>query len=267
MKIHAFSLASPLKRECEDAYFVNAEAGIYGVLDGVTPLHDFKDESGHNGAFLASNLFKAYFERLNRVDTLSDGIVQANRLLRNKMIEYRVDFSVKHELWSTCIAAVHIRSDTVSYAQLGDCMALARFADGTVRVLTENRVEGVSERARAKRERERNNGVELPDESFYDAPRNRWIYQRWMANTPDGYGVANGTDEVQEYIQSGSLQTSGLTHLLLMSDGMFFPGKSLETAFEMLLTSGFESYAEQVKQAEQASGLQPDDRTAILLEF
>lgn len=267
MKIYANSVASPLKRECEDAYFVNSDIGMYGVLDGVTPLHDFKDENGHNGAFLASNLFKSYFERLNRLDALSDGIAEANRLLRNKMTEYRVDLSVKHELWSTCIAAVHIRNGTASYAQLGDCMVLARNADGTIRVMTQNRVSGVADRARARRERDRKNGIDVPDEAFFEVPRNRWVYQRWMANTPDGYGVANGTDEVQEYIQSGSLRTSGLTHLLLISDGMFFPGKSLEAAFEILLQSGFESYVELVKQAEQANGLQPDDRTAILLEF
>jgi serine/threonine protein phosphatase PrpC len=267
MKIQVFSQKSPNKRECEDAYFVRS-SGCYGVMDGVTPIHDFKDEHGHNPAFLASNHFKAFFEQSLGLGSLSQMIIEANRQLKNKMLEYHMDLSVKHELWSTCIAAAHVSNGEVSYAQLGDSMVLVRDMDGTILVLTENLVSGLSVRAKAKRERGRRKGLSVPEERFYEEnPYHLHAYLRSLANGPEGYGVANGMDEVKDYIQYGTVQTSDLTHMLLITDGMFYPGKSLEDAFQMILDLGFERYIDQVERAELAKGLRPDDRTGILLEF
>jgi serine/threonine protein phosphatase PrpC len=267
MKVHVYSVKSPRKSECEDAYFINEKLGLYGVLDGVTPLHGYRDENGHNGAYIASRLFKEHFEQAEWLDKLENGIVEANRRLKQRMIDAGIDLSVKHELWSTCIVAVHIRDGFMHYAQLGDCMALVKKKDGAVVVLTENRVQGVSDRARAKRERDRALGLNVPDETYFDIPIHRMRYNRTLANTPEGYGVANGMDEAADYIQSGKVPLADVAFALLISDGMFHPEAPLETAFDFILRDGFADYAERIGRLERDAGLDPDDRTGILLEF
>jgi hypothetical protein len=274
MKTVFFTKPSPLKRESEDALIANAADGIYGVLDGVTPLASlydpaavFTDENGHNGAYLAANLFKACLEEPGKGRELTDRIRDANRRLRGKMLDYGIDLEIRHELWATCIAAVQVLPDTIRFAQLGDCMALARYADGHIKVLTKDLVKGLSERAKAKRERDRKNGLDVKDESYYANPIHSMIYNRWLANTPDGYGVANGMEEAGDYMQSGLIDREGLTEILLISDGMFYPGLTLESAMELMLAEGFERYVEKVEQAEREKGIRPDDRSAVLLKL
>jgi hypothetical protein len=267
LKLTHFNRKSPLKAHCEDAFFINSASGLFGVLDGVTPLHDFKDERGYNGAYIAANLFKDYFERAENDKTLAESVVEANRLLRERMLAYGVDVGIKHELWSTCIAAVHLRGDRIDYAQLGDSMIVAAYRDGRIAQLTENRVRGITERAKAYRETQRRGGADLPDESYYEVAKHRMIYNRWMANTPEGYGVANGMEEARHYMQTGTLDVAEIAGLLLMSDGLFFPGRDLAYTYRRIAEAGFETYANEVEQAERERGLAPDDRTGILLEF
>lgn len=246
---------------------MNASTGFYGVLDGVTPLHDFRDEAGHNGAYLASNLFKHELEHADGDASLKDTILQANRLLSKRMLERGMDLSIKHELWATCVAAVKLADGRLDYAQLGDSMVIAVYKDDSIRVLTENRVRGISDRAKVQREEERRQRKDLPDESYFDIPRHRMIYHRYLANTPNGYGVANGMEEAELYVQSGSLEIADLKLVLTLTDGLFYPGQDLAYTVNRIVQEGFEPYADAVYQAEQERGLAPDDRTGIMLQF
>ncbi|TMV52134.1 protein phosphatase 2C domain-containing protein [Paenibacillus mesophilus] len=269
MHIQHYSKPSPQKREGEDALLLNPVRNIYGVLDGVTPIADYRDSNGHNGAYLASNTLKAYLERIDgNAGSLVEEIAAANAELRQAMLRNGIDTGIKHELWASCIAAVHVTPDGIRFAQLGDCMAVARYMDGRVVVLTQNRVKGVSARAKAKRERDRKNGVSVPEESTFAELFPVMVYNRtFMANTPEGYGVANGTEEAVGHIQSGLVPTEGLTHVLLVSDGMFHPDLPLETTMELILQEGFERYVERVEQAERDKSMAPDDRSAVLLSW
>lgn len=266
MHIHHFSKPSPQKREGEDAIALNPNARVYGVMDGVTPIVDYRDEDGHNGANLASNTIKRYLEGLDRVTDLKEEVVAANRELRQAMLRGGIDIAVKHELWASCLAVVHLSADGIRFAQLGDCMAIARYEDGRVHVLTQNRVIGVSARAKAKRALDREQGKPVEDESFYAEVYPRLVYNRsQMANTPEGYGVANGTEEAADHIQTGLIPAEGLTHVLLVSDGMFHPELPLETTMEIIVRDGFEPYVAQVEEAEREKRMNPDDRSAVLI--
>lgn len=268
MKLSWFSKPSPQKREGEDAVAINEADGRFAVMDGVTPLNGFKDEDGHNGAYLAANMMKAEIERRTEGIPLREMILNANRNIHAAMKQYGLDVTVKHDLWATCVAAVQLTPDRIEYAQLGDSLVIAKLRDGTVQVLTENRVKGVSARAKAKRERDRSSGMEVNDESYYDDdPRHVFTYNRWMANTPDGYGVANGMEEAADYMQEGSLDLARLSHLLLVSDGMFHPELPLERTMELILKEGFEAYVARVEAAEAERQMRPDDRSALLLRF
>lgn len=269
MQIQHYSKPSPQKREGEDALLLNPVRNIYGVMDGVTPIAEYRDSNGHNGAYLASNTLKAYLERSDGdVVSLVDEVIAANSELRQAMLRSGIDIGIKHELWASCIAAVQVSPDGIRFAQLGDCMAVARYADGRVIVLTHNRVKGVSARAKAKRERDRQNGISVPDERTFAELLPVMMYNRThMANTPEGYGVANGTEEAVGHIQSGLVPMEGLTHVLLVSDGMFHPDLPLETTVELILQEGFERYVERVEEVERDKSMNPDDRSAVLLSW
>ncbi|MDY0393649.1 hypothetical protein RWE15_03325 [Virgibacillus halophilus] len=58
-------------------------------------MDNFKDENGHNGAYLAANLFKDYFESLQRPAFIHEEVIRANNLLKSKMKHYQIDLSKK----------------------------------------------------------------------------------------------------------------------------------------------------------------------------
>ncbi|HDX9578162.1 TPA: protein phosphatase 2C domain-containing protein, partial [Bacillus pseudomycoides] len=182
MKVHVFQQKSPLKQECEDSFFCNEDLRLYGVFDGATPLIDFQDENGHNGAYLASHLFQQHFESISNVGSLQTEVAIANQLLQEKMQYHHIDTTKKEQLWCTCIATIHITNKTIEYAQLGDCMIVAKFVDGPVKVLTEDTVKGISKRAKQQREEERKKGLFVPNEAIFNDKKEQLRYNRYMAN-------------------------------------------------------------------------------------
>jgi serine/threonine protein phosphatase PrpC len=269
MQMEYLNDKSPMKAESEDAYVINVRRKLYGVFDGSTPLTSFKDEAGHNGAYLAARLFKEYIEQLDGKVELSlvQAVINANDQLRQKMEDYQVDLSIKHHLWSTCVALVEIKATMVEYAQLGDSMIVAGFKDGSIRVLTKDTVKDISRRAQEKRNRDRQSGLKVPEEETFLNVENALIYNRSLANTAEGYTVANGMTEVKEYIQSGTIDRLNLAYLLLMTDGLFFPGKNLEFTLKNVIKKGLSRYAGELTHYLTKNGLKIDDRTGILLKF
>ncbi len=70
-------------------------------------------------------------------------------------------------MWCTCIAAVQIGGEKIEYAQLGDCMIVAILRNGTIQVLTKDTVEGISKRAKKKREEDRKQGLSVLEEHVF----------------------------------------------------------------------------------------------------
>jgi serine/threonine protein phosphatase PrpC len=217
---------------------------------------------------LASNLLKSCFEQAAPDIVLTDVITGANQLLREQMIKASVDMSILHELWSTCVAAVHVQKEVLHYAQLGDSMMVVVYRDGLVAAVTENRVVGVTDRAKHYRVLARDSGAPgIQDESYYEIPLNRNAYNRWMANIPEGYGVMNGMEDIGVHLQYGVLPIADLQHVLLVTDGLFHPEQPLEQACLRMIELGFEAYADEVEAAERKLAAVPDDRTGIWISF
>lgn len=267
MNVYQATRKSFQKAEPEDAYVVNELAGVYGVFDGVTPLDVYRDEDGHNGAYIASNLFKRHFGDSSGPVDPGEELIRANRRLKEAMLSAQIDVTWKQYVWATCAAVVSVREGDVRFAQIGDCMIVARDRDGKTSVLTKDLVQGVPRRAAAKREADRRSGIFVPEESYFADSLHHQSYCRWMANTPEGYGVANGMDEMAGYIQSGVLDADRLRYVLLMSDGMIYPDKGCEAVLDGVLESGLEAYMMAMEDWERRSRVRPDDKTAILLEF
>jgi serine/threonine protein phosphatase PrpC len=264
MKVDYFMKGSPLKKESEDAFFINKKMNIYGVCDGATPVASFQDGNGHNGAYLAANLLKRYFEETEEED-LRTGIREANRILHNAMLQHNVDVTQKHHLWCSCIAVIRITQTELYYAQLGDSMIVVQYKNGTIRVLTKDTVKGIGERARLKREEERKQGIVLPDESYFANIKHRLIYNRSLANVPNGYTVANGTEEAGKYIQFGEEAIENITNIFICSDGLFHPDIKLEDTASFIWNQGIEAYVQQLEEIERQRGLRLDDKTAVVI--
>ncbi|MGG0176488.1 protein phosphatase 2C domain-containing protein [Gottfriedia acidiceleris] len=268
MEISTTARKSLSKNVSEDAMVVNKEINVYGVFDGATPISLFKNADGMNGAYIASNLFRKYFQNHFRAEmTLSEGIILANRRLMKEMKLNNVDINRPEERWSTCVAIIKIEKQKVSFAQLGDCMILAEYHNGQINILTNDTVKDISIRAKMRREKERKQGLVLPDESYYQSIKNQLIYNRSMANTVDGYSVANGTEAVGNYIQSGSINTKNLKSILLISDGLFHPKFDLIHSFKVIKEIGLDEYSKRLEMEELKSKIHSDDKTGIFVRF
>lgn len=265
LKYTAYSRTSPLKKECEDSYAINTDLQLFGVFDGVTPIDDYKNESGHNGARVASYLFKQYFEQKKEITELKNVFIEANRQLQDEMkANHRWDLDNKHLLWSTCGVALLVTETNVHFAQVGDCMALCSDEYGDVTMLTHDTVKNNYQRAKLRWESDRKKGLPVPP---LDTAYQKQAYGRSMANTQNGYSVANGMDEMAHYVATGSIPRKGLKYVLIVSDGMFHPEQKEERVLTNILTDGIAEYAKSLEIYERNNGRHIDDKTGILLEF
>lgn len=212
-------------------------------------------------------MFKQYFESLEGIEGLQKEIANVNRILQEKMKAYDVDITKKEQLWSTCIAVVHITDETIQYAQLGDCMIVATFRDGTVQVLTKDTVKGISRRAKKKREEDRKNSLSVPGEHVFNDIREQLMYNRYLANMPNGYSVANGMPEAVALIQQGTLPRAEVTDIFICSDGLFHPDWSLVQTAQYMMEKGAAAYVNIIEELEQKKWIRPDDKTVIMIHM
>lgn len=270
VRVESYSLqgAKPLN---EDAFVVNPVARVYGVFDGATSVVPWHDAEGRTGGYLAAHLFRKHFEGLTQAADLRSEILSVNGKLRQAMLAAQVDVADKTQLWSTCAAVVRLLSERIEFAQLGDCMILGLKGDGSYQVYTRDTVEGISERAHRHRLERLNAGEPIELEDYTD-PLRAALYNRTLANTPCGYTVANGTAEVKDGVQIGVIDPVELDELIMVTDGLFCPrhGGSRadwERTAQFIRMHGMASYIAHVASLERDLGIQPDDKTAIVLHF
>lgn len=260
------NVTSPVKKESEDAFILNGEACVFGVLDGATPLVPFEDENGHNGAYLAAQLFKEQFESINHEASLIKTVEKANERLRSRMKHYHINMEKGEERWSTCVAVVKLTQNRMEYVQLGDSMIIVGYEDHSCKVITKDTVKGISARSKKKREEDREKGYEIPEEKFYRDHLQNLRYNRGMANVKGGYSVANGMPEVMNHIDYGSFSLEGITDILIFTDGLFHPEMTLEESYRSVKEDGIDTYMKRLYEYLKKHTLHIDDRTAVYLQ-
>ena len=105
--------------------------------------------------------------------------------------------------------------------------------------------------------------IEVPDESYFAPVARQLLYNRTMANTPDGYTVANGTPDTEAYIHEGHVSLADARSILLVSDGLFYPGHGMEETFRQVSEHGLAEYAQRLEESERAGQTASDDKTGI----
>lgn len=266
-KVQFIKEKSPSKIESEDALLINDALGIYGVMDGATPIDSFKDENGHNSAYLAANLIKGYLESLEEISYLPDEVLKANNLLKHEMKANGINLTDKSQLWSSCVSAIQIKNNSLIYTSMGDTMILTCDNSNHINVLTVDSVKNISARAKLTRTINRYKGIDVPDEKHFLNQKNKIAYHRQMANTPNGYSVANGMEEAKDHMQYGMVDLDNLKHVLITSDGLFDPQNNIQDVYRKIEKDGLEEYVQKLSIYESDHGIKADDKTAILLSF
>ncbi|MBO9600788.1 MAG: protein phosphatase 2C domain-containing protein [Cohnella sp.] len=264
----------------EDAYMVNHDRRIYGVLDGATS--EASAPGVETGGYIASHSVQRYFDELGGDADglpLREHVLRANERIRAMMRERGMDVEEKRTLWATALAVIRIGEYQVEYAQTGDCMIVAVYNDGTVRTVTHDQVDHLGEKTREQWEQSLAEGLtpqRARERAFRVIGQNRLL-----ANTPEGYGILNGDPMLERYVEHGMLNRIQLKTLFLFTDGLFLPRKAGRQASPMsemvalIEEKGLQGYAEWLVGNERDESRQnintrlkaADDKTAIRIDF
>ena len=177
----------------EDAVVINERLGIYGVLDGSTSLVPFETNNGKTGGFLASRFVKNNIESIEESSSLLSVLDRANHYLGEEMKNHGIAIDEKERLWCTAASIIQVTNHHLYFAQTGDTMILVVYEDG-IRVLTQPQIEHVDRMASEKWIKLIKSGVRSQKELFAGI-KDQLKENRYLANTPDGYGVLNGEDD------------------------------------------------------------------------
>ncbi len=197
----------------EDFHFVDED--FFGVFDGATSLTADVYEDGQTGGFLASNIAGNTFKNNN--DTLKNLAGKANHAICNAMLKNGVNLSDKKNLWSTSAAVVRLKGDHLEWVQIGDCLVLAIYEDGTHRLLTDNFNHDLET---FELWQKIGHQTQAP---IAHALKGQISKVRSKMNVT--YGVLNGEKKALSFIRSGTEKLEGMKHFLIFTDGLFVPKK------------------------------------------
>ncbi|BBI33504.1 GNAT family N-acetyltransferase [Cohnella abietis] len=264
----------------EDAVVINAEADIYGVIDGVSAMLPYRDDEGRTGGFIASRLLAEELGSGESGLDLRAAVLRANATLMDRMLAAGVDVAGKWKRWGAVFAVVKLSRNRVEYVQSGDCMLLARYKDGSVRVLTRNQVAEFDLKAlNAKRQLSVKGN--LTEEVIASRLKALFKCNRDKANAPDGYSVMNGDPALEYTMEYGSLSSANLQRIYAVTDGLFHFIENDEDPlkWQKLATrldeQGIESYMDElVKEEELDSSCEryprhkkSDDKSAVIIDL
>ncbi|QRG68524.1 protein phosphatase 2C domain-containing protein [Brevibacillus choshinensis] len=221
MKMECISVAGSGKMN-EDAYATNQAEHLFAVVDGVSSLVPYENAAGQTGGAIAAQLVKQYVEEANGAQSLTELLADANLKLRECMKEEQIDLTKKDALWGAACALVRVSESHIEYAQTGDCMVFAVYADDTVRPLTYPQVSHLEQAAFAKWESGIQDGMRQRVE-LIEHCRDILVSNRYLANVAGGYGVINGEPACSEFLESGRINRIHLRALVLLTDGLFTP--------------------------------------------
>lgn len=118
-----------------------------------------------------------------------------------------------------------------------------------------------------RREEDREKGLPIPEEHVFQDVREQLKYNRYLANMPNGYSVANGMKEAMDYLQYGELQVAEVSGLFICSDGLFHPEWSLEQTVAYIRKNSIKEYVAIIERLEGENRIRPDDKTVIMIDL
>jgi hypothetical protein len=175
---------------------------------------------------------------------------------------------------------VKIDPNGIEYVQTGDCMIIAVYQDGEVRPLTYPQVSYLEQKA-----------IKIMKDGLHDRKDLKQLLfsvkiilreNRYKSNTPLGYGVLNGEQEAQLFLEYGRVNNINLKHLILITDGLFWPKELVSHTdcywkknVDLILSRGLEQYTRDLCQLEEQDPdcikyprfKKSDDKTGMVISF
>ncbi|MDG5787993.1 protein phosphatase 2C domain-containing protein [Evansella sp. AB-P1] len=284
----------------EDRYVYNDESLFFSVIDGATPL----EKGSISGSFAADIVQKTLsnskeqnvFERLKEANLVLGKKISSTL---NKNIE-TID-NLSKELRSSCgCIAVQIIVEKGSiirldYAHVGDCMLFVQYDNGRIRQLTFDHIEKLDQESiniatefRKKWIKQNNfeeyisaEDLEILNRKVKEHIKTVLIKNRRKLNSKEGYGIIDGSEKANYFIEYGSIPFHNIKKLLLLSDGLQIPlpiekneqawNITAEYAFQNSLYS-LGDYVEMIEEKDPNLTKYPrlkkaDDKTGILISF
>ena len=116
----------------EDTYIIGKN--IFGVFDGANSINRFYDKNGVSGGLIAPTIAKDEFAK--NKGSLKDIAINANRKIRERMIEEKIDISQKINLWCTTAAVVRVKGKAFEWLHVSDSLILIIFKDNSFKLLS-----------------------------------------------------------------------------------------------------------------------------------
>mgnify|MGYP001582558822 CR=1 FL=1 len=253
----------------EDSYLI--KDNLFAVFDGFNSLDGFKDKDGTTGGLIAATIARDTFSR--NQGSLKSLAMEANRKVREVMMDSKIDTKNKNSLWGTIFAAVRVKNDSFEWAQLADSLILVIYKDNSYKLLVsdfdhDGEVLTIwKQLAEQKKEKIR----EIIAEPL----------SRLREKTNETYGVLNGEEASGNFIKTGEEKLENIGHILLFTDGLMIPkedpiGKDDWKLFvDLFLRGGLENVKNFVRNLQKDDPKcwkyprykQHDDISAISLTF
>ncbi|WP_080843944.1 hypothetical protein [Cytobacillus gottheilii] len=219
----------------EDAIVLNKEEDIFAVIDGATGL------GGLSGA-IAANIIKESLEQKSDL-TLLERVKNGNAMLQQAVEQQYENISFeqipKYKRSSCGISAIHIHRDAtgnpafLEYVSAGDCMLFLQFSDDSIRQVTYDHIDRLDlaviskietkwrtlegteplETLSPERKKQKQTEFRQEEEELLRSNRNK-------LNTYEGYGIIDGDQKADQFLESGKIPLIAVKQILLISDGL-----------------------------------------------
>ena len=252
----------------EDAFLVASP--IFGVFDGVSGLEPYKNEQGQTGASIASAIARDVFAK--STDPLVETAVIANATIGQAMRDAGVDPSKKSAQWATTASVIKVNNGTFDWLKIGDSFILTVLRDGSMRLI--GRVD--------------DGDVEImllwKELALKQTENIRSVLNGHMLkarNTAENFGDLNGGENIERFLEHGTVELQNIAHIILFTDGLRIPKEdhskpdNLEEFTDLFLTSGLQGIQDYVRSQEAADPQcwkyprfkQHDDIAAVAVSF
>ena len=195
----------------EDEILVGED--IYGVFDGATSIHNYRDKKGKTGAKIASEIACQTFSE--NEGKLSEIAKEVNKNLRKAMRSAGVNVEDNEETWATTASLVRLSNRKAEFFQITDSFILVIYKDGSFSLPGKPYNHDMETLKRWKMLADQ--GEKNIREKVYSTIRKT----RRRANKD--YGFLNGDPKSEKFFRSGEFNLENVKTIVLGSDGLMIP--------------------------------------------
>jgi len=288
IKIIAATTAGALKKPNEDTFAVTSEDDILlaGIFDGTTsfPIPALGEISS---ARYASHFIKKQFSAVTKTLSPEKILLNINEKLWEtikKMNGVTLADTLTLPASTATVIKIDANKSLLSFAHIGDAFGIVYFEDGHSEIFTDDKNKRFDEEMftlirKIAKENDLTNREARQDKRVNQG-LGEMYYKRNNNTEGKGSGLINGDPHLELYIQTGTIDLSGIKTILLGTDGLLPQGweeqkeQDRQKLLEVIRTGGFEKMFKTKHESEDDDPewnfiryKHSDDATGILIEL